>query len=85
MTQENMYQQLSEAIGTGDSKIIPEVFKMLADENEAKVLLAAAPPATVDEIAEKTGIPKDDVEKMIDPLFKKGMLFKSKKTERKPV
>ena len=38
MTQETMYQQLSEAVGVGDSKIIPEIFKMLVDENEAKVL-----------------------------------------------
>ena len=81
MTQENMYQQLSEAIGAGDSKVIPDIFKMLADENEAKVLLAAAPPATLEELAEKTGIPKDDVEKMIEPLFKKGLLFKSKKPD----
>ncbi len=81
MTQENMYQQLSEAIGAGDSKVIPDIFEMLADENEAKVLLAAAPPATLEELAEKTGIPKDDVEKMIEPLFKKGLLFKSRKPD----
>jgi len=81
MTQGSAYQQLSEAIGVGDSKIIPEIFKMLADENEAKVMLAASPPATIDEIAEKTGLSKDEVEKMIDPLFKKGLLFKSKKQD----
>jgi len=81
MTQETMCQQLSEAMGTGDSKIIPEIFMMLTDENEAKVLVAASPPATLDELAEKTGIPKDDVEKMIDPLFMKGLLFKSKKPD----
>jgi ferredoxin len=79
MNQLTLYQQLAEAVGAGDSSIIPEIFKMLADENEAKVVLAAAPAATVDEIGEKTGIPPGDVEKMMDPLFKKGLIFKSKK------
>jgi NAD-dependent dihydropyrimidine dehydrogenase PreA subunit len=52
---------------------------MLADEKEAAVLLAASPPATVSEIAGKTGISADNVKKMIDPLFKKGLLFISGK------
>lgn len=79
MSQESMYQQLSESIGVVGSKILPKLFEMLADENEAKVLLAAAPPATVDEISEKTGIPAGDVEQMIDPLFKKGLIYRSSK------
>jgi len=79
MTQETLYQQLSEVIGMKDSAMIPEIFKMLADENEAKVILAASPPANVDELSEKTGIPRDDVEKMMEPLFKKGLVFKSSK------
>jgi ferredoxin len=79
MTQATLYQQLAEVVGAGDSVVIPEIFKMLADENEAKVVLAAAPAATVDELGEKTGIPVTDVEKMVEPLFRKGLLFKSKK------
>ncbi len=79
MTQKTVYEQLAELIGAGGSSIIPEIFKMLADEKEAAVLLAASPPATVGEIAEKTGMPAGDVEKMIDPLFKKGLLFISGK------
>jgi NAD-dependent dihydropyrimidine dehydrogenase PreA subunit/predicted transcriptional regulator len=80
MTQKTVYGQLAEAIGAGESFIIPEIFKMLADEKEAAVLLAASPPATVGEIADKIGIPASDVEKMIDPLFKKGLLFISGKS-----
>lgn len=79
MNQESMYQQLSESIGVVGSEILPKLFEMLADENEAKVLLAAAPPATVDELSEKTGIPADDIDKMIDPLFKKGLIYRSSK------
>ena len=83
MNEASLYVQLAEAIGFGDSKILPQLFEQLADETEARVLLAAAPPANVDEIAEKTGIPVEDVEKTIDPLFKKGLLYKSSKPGKK--
>jgi DNA-binding MarR family transcriptional regulator len=79
MTERNVYQELAEAIGAGESRLMPRIFETLADENEAQVLLAAAPPATVDEIAEKTGLPNKDIEKMLDPLFMKGLIFKSRK------
>ena len=79
MTEKTPYKQLAEAIGAGDSKLIAKIFEALADENEAKILLAAAPPATIDEMAEKTGLPNEDIEKMLDPLFKKGLIFMSKK------
>ncbi|MEE9518045.1 MAG: hypothetical protein V3V52_13140, partial [Candidatus Adiutricales bacterium] len=65
---EVIYHQLAESIGVGDSEIVPEVFKMLTNEDEAHVVMAAAPPASVEEISEKTGIPSEKVEKMIDPL-----------------
>lgn len=77
MTQPDLYQQLTNAIGISESRIIPKIFQMLADEDEAKVVLAAAPPATVAEIAERSGVSADKVEKLIDPLFQKGLLFKS--------
>jgi len=77
MTQPDLYEQLTNAIGISESKIIPKIFKLLADEDEAKVILAAAPPATVEEIAERSGVPAEKVEQVIDPLFKKGLLFKS--------
>ena len=79
MAQKTLYQQLSEAIGVVDSNIVPDIFKMLADEKEARVLLAASQPDNVDEIVEKTGIAAGDVEKMMDPLFKKGLIFISSK------
>lgn len=75
------YRELAQAVGAADSKFIPGVFEVLADENEADVLLAAAPPATLDELAEKTGLDAGDIEKMIAPLFKKGLIFKSVKPD----
>lgn len=81
MTEKTLYQKLAESVGGGESKYIPGIFEKMADADEAKILLAAAPPATVEEIAQKTGLKQEEVEKMIDPLFRKGLLFKSKKPD----
>jgi hypothetical protein len=81
VTQENAYQQLAATIGVGDSALVPKIIEVLADENEAKVLLASSPPATANELASKTGLSAEDVDQMTDALFKKGLLFKSKKPD----
>jgi Pyruvate/2-oxoacid:ferredoxin oxidoreductase delta subunit len=75
----NLYQQLAESIGFGHSEMVPEMFAMIASEDEARFLLAASPPATVREIAQKADLPLDKAEQMARPLFEKGLLFKSKK------
>lgn len=81
MPEQNYYQQLAEAVEAGDSEIIYKIFKKLIDTKEAKVLLAAEQPATVTEIAGKSGINANEIKEMIEPLFKKGLLFKSNKPE----
>jgi NAD-dependent dihydropyrimidine dehydrogenase PreA subunit/DNA-binding MarR family transcriptional regulator len=81
MAEVTLYQKLAEAVGAGDSKYIPGIFETLTDEKEAQVLLAAAPPATIQELAQKTGLKESEVEAMVDPLFKKGLIFKSKKVD----
>ncbi len=82
MPTSTLYQQLSEAIGAPDSKVIPKIFEMIANEEEAKVLMAASPPATVEELSQKTGIPIDTVAGMMEPLFLKGLIFKSSKGDK---
>jgi Pyruvate/2-oxoacid:ferredoxin oxidoreductase delta subunit/predicted transcriptional regulator len=81
MAEKTLSEQLAAAVGAPDSKIIPAIFDELTDENEARLLLAAAPPATLAELEEKTGMEAEEIEKMIDPLFKKGLIFKSKKPD----
>ena len=81
MVENTHYQQLAAAVGAPGSDTIAAIFESLADEKEAKVLVAAAPPATLEELSEKTGIEKEEIQNMIDPLFKKGLLFKSKKPD----
>lgn len=73
------YQQLAEAIGAKGSEIIPEIFRSLLDEEEASLLLAAQSPSSAEEISQKTGIARGRVEEMVEVLFKKGLIFKSRK------
>jgi len=81
MSDKTLYQQLAEAVGEGESHYIPAIFETIADEKEASVLLAASPPATLKELSEKTGIEEAEIENMMDPLFKKGLIYKSKKPD----
>ena len=81
MADQTCYLQLAEAVGTGDSKYIPQIFEVLANEKEARLLLAASPPATAAELSEKTGLPQTEIEQMVGPLFTKGVLLKSKKPD----
>ena len=81
MGESSVYTQLAELIGAGASKVVPRIFASLVTESEAKVLLASAPPATVAELSQKTGIDAAGIERMVDPLFRKGLLFKSKKPD----
>lgn len=73
------YQRLAEQIAGGDSKVVPRILETLVDENEAKLLLAAEPPGTVDELARRSGLDTGAAEALIDPLFRKGLLFKSRR------
>jgi len=81
MAEKTPCEQLAVAIGAGDSKTIPAIFEVLTDEDEARLLLALAPPASVQEASERTGLSPQAIEAMIDPLFRKGLLFKSRKQE----
>jgi Pyruvate/2-oxoacid:ferredoxin oxidoreductase delta subunit/DNA-binding MarR family transcriptional regulator len=81
MPEKTPCEQLAEHIGAGDSKIIPKIFEALLDQNEARLLLAAAPPATLEELSARTGIDATTIETMIEPLFRRGLLFKSRKPD----
>ena len=81
MGESSVYTQLAEQIGAGASKLVPRIFESLMTEDEGRVLLAAAPPATAAELSQKTGIDVAKIESMTEPLFRKGLLFKSKKPD----
>ncbi len=83
MQDKSIHQQLAEKLEIGGRKsvLVPQILEKLLDEAEARLLLAASPPATVEELSAKSGLDTGTVEALIDPLFKKGVLFKSKKPD----
>ncbi|MFZ1985230.1 MAG: 4Fe-4S binding protein [Desulfatitalea sp.] len=81
MTDPSIYHKLAAAIGAADSKYIHRIFELLADAQEARIVLAASPPATVPELAAKCALPEAAVAQMAGRLFAKGLLFTSKKPD----
>src|SRR5512145_60535 len=72
-------KKLAEAVGAGESPLVPRIFEALVNDDEAKVMLLAAPPATVAELAQKSGLPEDVITAMMDSLFHRGLIFKATK------
>jgi len=79
MSEQSPYQEISKLLGAPASRIIPRIIEMIADEKECQILMAAFPAATVSESSQKTGIPREEVQAMIRPMYLKGLLFSSKK------
>ena len=69
-------RQLAEAVSGEPSPLIQKIFESLVNEDEAKVLLAAAPPATAEELAQKTGLPLVTIKTMMESLFNRGLIYK---------
>jgi Na+-translocating ferredoxin:NAD+ oxidoreductase RNF subunit RnfB len=74
-----LYQDLSSRVNAAGSKYIPRIFEIIADEDEARLMLAM--PATPTVLSQKTGIGEERVQKMLKDLFQKGLVFYSKKTD----
>jgi ferredoxin len=73
MSDSNLYQELADKIMMGHSDRIKKLFSMIADEDEAKLLLAM--PALPEDLADATGRSLDDINEALDLLFKKGLVF----------
>ena len=74
----NLYQECASRIGLGESEIVPRLFRMLADETDAEILLAL--PGTVADVHANKGLSLEDAEKRMKDLFLKGLVFPSHKT-----
>src|SRR5450759_4283622 len=79
MTDTTLCRKLAEAVGAGASPLIPRIFEALVNDDEARVLLVAAPSATAEELAQKTGLSAGTITTMMETLFNKGLIFKAKK------
>jgi ferredoxin len=79
MAEFNHYQEICRLLGAPASKTLSRIVELIADEKECKIVLAAFPAAAVSELSDKTGIPHEEVQAMVRPMFLKGLLFMSKK------
>ncbi len=75
MSDTNVYQELADRLMMGHSERIKKLFGMVADEDEAKLLLAM--PALPEDLADAAGKSLDEVKEMLDVMFTKGLVFVS--------
>lgn len=71
----DLYQNLTDKILLTGSTLIPELFAMIADETEARLLLSM--PGTPAALAETTGLSTQETEALCLTLYRKGLAFKS--------
>jgi len=79
VNEKELYQTLAASVGAAGSERIERIFRMLADAEEARLLIAASPPATLAQLAERTGLEMKRLEEMAQALFQKGLLFYSER------
>jgi ferredoxin len=60
MTEQTLCEQLGATVRP-TSKIVPRILDELTDEQEQRLLMAASPPASVEELTERSGLPLDAV------------------------
>jgi len=73
--QTDIYEKMTEKIMLTGSKIIPVLFRMIANEEEAHLMMAM--PGTPEALAVKLGRPLEKVVAMCHALYRKGLVFKS--------
>ena len=73
------YVELASRIGLGQSERIARLFGIIANQNEAELLLAL--PGNAPAVAEKLGRSQEEIASMLRTLFVKGIVFPSGMTE----
>lgn len=73
-----VYEKLTDKLMLTGSKIIPRLFEMIANPDEAALLLAM--PGTPEQLAATLELPAVEIENMCLELYRKGLAFKSFKT-----
>ncbi|MCS7121994.1 MAG: 4Fe-4S binding protein [Archaeoglobaceae archaeon] len=68
-----MYEELMKKLGFPDSFLLRKILEYLMDEKEAKIV--AFLPASIEELAKKFSIEKEKVEKILENLFRKGVVI----------
>jgi len=71
----DIYEKIAEKLMVKASRLMLDILKMIADPEEAELLLAL--PGTPDQLSEKVGRPTVDVEAQCRQLYKKGLAIKT--------
>ncbi|RJP78326.1 MAG: 4Fe-4S dicluster domain-containing protein [Desulfobacteraceae bacterium] len=71
----SIYEKMTDKIMLTGSKIVPKLFEMIADQEEAELLMAM--PGTPAQLAAKTNQPVERVATLCKTLYQKGLAFKS--------
>jgi NAD-dependent dihydropyrimidine dehydrogenase PreA subunit len=79
MAEKDRYQTLAEKIFMGSSALIPSLFRVIADTEEADILLAL--PSAAKGLAESYGLGEEEIQGKLDVLFRKGLVFKKQTPE----
>ena len=77
MKKDAIYKELAIKHGWPKSKFLPLIFKKMVTPEQAKIMLQLTAP--LEEIVEKLGMDKALVEKQLQELFEKGLVFPTKK------
>ncbi len=68
-----MYEKLMQNLGFPDSEYLRKILEYLMDEVEVKI--AASLPGSIDEVAERVGMDREEVRDILERLFDKGVVF----------
>ncbi len=68
-----MYEKLMQNLGFPDSEYLRKILEYLMDDVEARI--AASLPGSIDEVAERVGMDREEVRAILEGLFDKGVVF----------
>ncbi len=77
MSEAEIYQELCQKLGVEESRLLPEIWRLLCSPEEAA--LVNATPATAEELAERFGKDLTEINQMLQDLFRKGVLLEGSK------
>ena len=77
MTHNDLYRELSNKVGAGHSSIVREIWETVCSREEASLLNAL--PTTAEELVQRLGKGREEIDGMIRVLFHKGLIFEATK------
>ncbi|HUH65137.1 MAG TPA: 4Fe-4S binding protein [Syntrophales bacterium] len=73
----DLYRELTNKVGAGNSSIIREIWASVCTPEEAVLLNVL--PATADELVQRLGKAREEIESLLKVLFHKGLVFEATK------